>query len=334
MSVLSSITYSVLDLAPVTDVGTEAEALANSVAFAQAAERLGYQRFWLAEHHNMDGIASAATAVLIGHVAGATNTIRVGAGGVMLPNHAPLVVAENFGTLATLYPNRIDLGLGRAPGGDRLTLRALRRHNEENVNDFPEQVALLERLFGPEEPGQRLFARPGTNTRVPIWLLGSSLFSAQLAAMRGLPYSFASHFAPALLHQAIKVYRDNFQPSEHLEKPHVMVAAPLLLAPTDEEAEFLATSALQRGLSLIRGESLRMKPPVENMDTLWHPREKQAILGMYGEALIGGPEKVIKQLEALVRATDADEVIFTVDFYDYAHRERALTLFAEQVGMV
>lgn len=329
MSVLSSVEYSVLDLAPVTDVGTEAEAISNAVKLAQTAERLGYKRFWLAEHHNMDGIASAATAVLIGHIAGATKTIRLGAGGVMLPNHAPLVVAENFGTLATIYPDRIDLGLGRAPGGDRLTLRALRRHNESNVNDFPEQVALLERLFGPEQPDQRLFARPGTNTRVPIWLLGSSLFSAQLAAMRGLPYSFASHFAPALLHQALKVYRDNFQPSEFLDKPHVMVAAPLLLAPTDSEAEYLATTALQRGLALIRGEGLRMKPPVDDMDALWHPREKQAIWGMYGEALIGGPDTVAAKLETLITTTQADEVIFTCDFYSHDYRERALTLLTE-----
>lgn len=329
MSLLSSIDYSVLDLAPVTDKGTEAQAIANAVKLAQTAERLGFKRFWLAEHHNMDGIASAATAVLIGHIAGATQRIRVGAGGIMLPNHAPLVVAENFGTLATIYPDRIDLGLGRAPGGDRLTLRALRRHSEENVNDFPEQVALLETLFGPELPNQRLFARPGANTRVPIWLLGSSLYSAQLAALRGLPYSFASHFAPALLHQALKVYRDNFQPSEFLQKPHVMVAAPLLLAPTDEEAQYLTTTALQRGLSLIRGEGLRMKPPVENMDALWQPREKHAILGMYNEALIGGPETVAEKLSTFIATTQADEVIFTCDFYEHAHRERALELLMQ-----
>lgn len=328
MSTLDQVNFSVLDLAPVTDVGTEAEAIANSVAFAQQAETLGYKRFWLAEHHNMDGIASAATAVLVGHIAAATNNIRVGAGGVMLPNHAPLVVAENFGTLATIYPNRIDLGLGRAPGGDQLTLMALRRHAEESVSDFPEQVALLEKLFGPELPNQRLFSRPGTNTQVPIWLLGSSLFSAQLAAMRGLPYSFASHFAPTMLERALNVYRENFKPSKFLDKPHVMVAAPLLVAPTDEEAQFLSTTALQRGLSLIRGESLRMKPPVEDMGALWHPREKQAISGMYGKALIGSPDTVRSQLTDFVEATQADEVIFTCDFYAQEHRVRALEIAA------
>ncbi|HLR17585.1 MAG TPA: LLM class flavin-dependent oxidoreductase [Alcanivoracaceae bacterium] len=325
---LQDIAFSVLDLAPVTDQGTEAEAIAHSVTLAQQAEQLGYKRFWLAEHHNMDGIASAATAVLIGHIAGATKHIRVGAGGVMLPNHAPLVVAENFGTLATIYPNRIDLGLGRAPGGDQLTLRALRRHSQENVNEFPEQVALLEQLFGPEQPEQRLFARPGTNTQVPIWLLGSSLFSAQLAAMRGLPYSFASHFAPAMLHQALQIYRENFQPSEHLDKPHVMVAAPLLAADTDEEASFLATTSLQRTLSLIRGGRLRMQPPIEDMEPLWNPRERQAVLAMHGKALIGGPDKVKRELEALVASTQADEVIFTCDFYDFEHRVRALKIAA------
>lgn len=328
---LKNIPFSVLDLAPVTDTGTEAQAISNSISLAQHAEKLSYKRFWLAEHHNMDGIASAATAVLIGHIAGKTEHIRVGAGGVMLPNHAPLVVAENFGTLATLYPDRIDLGLGRAPGGDRLTLRALRRHTDENVNDFPEQVMLLEGLFGPAQPDQRLFARPGTDTNVPIWLLGSSLFSAQLAAMRGLPYSFASHFAPAMLHQAVQIYRENFQPSEHLDKPHVMVAAPLLVAPTDEEAEHLATTAYQRALSLMRGESLRTKPPVANMEALWNPREKQAVLGMYGKALVGSPDTVKDKLQQLAESTQADEMIFTCDFYEHAHRERALTLLAKLV---
>src|SRR5699024_3962105 len=306
---LQDIAFSVLDLAPVTDQGTEAEAIAHSVTLAQQAEQLGYKRFWLAEHHNMDGIASAATAVLIGHIAGATKHIRVGAGGVMLPNHAPLVVAENFGTLATLYPNRIDLGLGRDPGGDQLTLRALRRHSEENVNDFPDQVALLEHLFGPAQPGQRLFARPGTGTNVPIWLLGSSLFSAQLAALRGLPYSFASHFAPAMLQQALQIYRENFRPSEFLDKPHVMVAAPLLAAEDDAQAAYLATTAYQRSLSLIRGHSLRMKPPVDNMETLWNARERQAVLGMYGKALVGRPDSVKEQLQQLVASTQPDEII-------------------------
>ncbi|AJD48772.1 flavin-dependent oxidoreductase [Isoalcanivorax pacificus W11-5] len=327
MTRLQDTAFSMLDLVPVRDTGTEAEALANSLQLARHVEALGFRRFWLAEHHNMDGVASSATPVLVGYIAAGTSRIRVGSGGVMLPNHAPLVVAEQFGTLATLYPDRIDLGLGRAPGADRTTLMALRRSADDG-EDFPEHVSTLQRLLGPAQPGQKLFAVPGTNTRVPIWLLGSSLFSAQLAAQRGLPYAFASHFAPRMLHQALRIYRDNFQPSETLEKPYVMVGVPLQAAPTDEEAEHNATTAYQRALALIRGHSLKLVPPVPSMASRWLPHEQDAVGNLYGLAVIGGPERVKQRLEMIVEQTQADEIIFTCDMYDQAHRLRACDIVA------
>ncbi|MCK0537613.1 LLM class flavin-dependent oxidoreductase [Alcanivorax quisquiliarum] len=327
MTRLQDTAFSMLDLIPVRDTGSEAEALADSLALARHVEALGFHRYWLAEHHNMDGVASSATAVLAGYIAGGTSRIRVGSGGVMLPNHAPLVVAEQFGTLATLYPGRIDLGLGRAPGADRTTLRALRRSPLDG-EDFPEEVGELQRLLGPVQPGQRLVAVPGANTQVPIWLLGSSLFSAQLAAQRGLPYSFASHFAPRLLHQALRVYRDNFQPSDVLDKPYAMVGVPLYAAPTDEEAEFLATTAYQRALALLRGHSLKLVPPVPSMASRWLPHEQEAVGNMYGLAVVGGPERVRQRLEMIVEQTGADELIFTCDMYELAHRQRACDIVA------
>ena len=282
---------------------------------------------WLAEHHNMDGIASSATALLIGHIAGGTSRIRVGSGGVMLPNHAPLVVAENFGTLETLYPGRIDLGLGRArrrPGDHaRLASRSPGQRRR-----LPEQVAELEMLLGPRRSQQSLLAVPGEGTQVPIWLLGSSLFSAHLAAQKGLPYAFASHFAPRYLHEALRIYRSNFQPSAVLDKPYAMIGVPLIAAPTDEEAEFLATTAFQRVLALIRGESLKQKPPVESMAPLWLPHEQDAVGSFFGLAVIGGPEKVRARLEILLEQTGADELIFTSDFYEHAHRLRSCEIVA------
>ncbi|MGU1689441.1 LLM class flavin-dependent oxidoreductase [Pseudomonas aeruginosa] len=332
MTTLADIPLSMLDLVPVRTGGSVAEALHNSLDLARHVERLGFNRFWLAEHHNMDGIASSATALLIGHIAGGTSRIRVGSGGVMLPNHAPLVVAENFGTLETLYPGRIDLGLGRAPGADQATMRALRRDRLGNGDDFPEQVAELEMLLGPRRSQQSLLAVPGEGTQVPIWLLGSSLFSAHLAAQKGLPYAFASHFAPRYLHEALRIYRSNFQPSAVLDKPYAMIGVPLIAAPTDEEAEFLATTAFQRVLALIRGESLKQKPPVESMAPLWLPHEQDAVGSFFGLAVIGGPEKVRARLEILLEQTGADELIFTSDFYEHAHRLRTCEIVAGLKG--
>ncbi|MFT4191310.1 MAG: LLM class flavin-dependent oxidoreductase, partial [Comamonas sp.] len=268
-----------LDLVPVRDTGTVAQALQQSLQLARHVEALGFTRYWLAEHHNMDGIASSATAVLIGHIAGGTQRIRVGSGGVMLPNHAPLVVAENFGTLAELYPGRIDLGLGRAPGTDPETTRALRRDRLGDGDDFPQNVQELQMLLGPAQPGQRVLAMPGVGTRVPIWLLGSSLFSAQLAAHLGLPYAFASHFAPRFLLQAVRLYRELFKPSPALARPYVMVGVPAVAAPTDEEAQWLATSLRQRVLSIVRGQRIRMQPPIDPqaLDEAMTPQQAQAV---------------------------------------------------------
>ncbi len=317
-----------LDLVAVREGGTVAEALAISLRTAQHAERLGFARYWLAEHHNMQGIASSATAVLVGYIAGGTRTMRVGSGGVMLPNHAPLVVAEAFGTLAELYPGRIDLGLGRAPGTDQATMRALRRDRVESADDFPQDVAELQRLLAPAEPGQRLIAMPGAGTNVPIWLLGSSLFSAQLAAERGLPYAFASHFAPRLLLQALALYRQNFRPSATLAKPYVTVGVPLIAAPTDEEAEYLASSTYQRVLGILTGERRGLQPPVAQFMAQRHPQERAAIDDFLAAAVVGGPETVREGLAKLAQATDADEFMLVSDVFDPALRLRSLDIAA------
>ncbi|PAU64751.1 luciferase family oxidoreductase [Pseudomonas sp. PIC25] len=328
MSRLSDIPISILDLAPVRDDGDAAQALHNSLALARHVEQLGFTRFWVAEHHNMEGIASSATAVLIGYLAAGTSRIRLGAGGVMLPNHSPLVVAEQFGTLAALYPGRIDLGLGRAPGADQYTAHALRRDRLGTADDFPKDVEELQHLLGPRQPGQRVIAMPGVDSQVPIWLLGSSLFSAQLAAAKGLPYAFASHFAPRYMHEAIRLYRENFQPSSVLDKPYVMLGVPLIAAPTDEEAEYLATTAFQRVLALLRGESLVLRPPVRSMQGLWLPHEQDAVGSFLGMAVIGGPEKVRARLDILLEQTRADELIFTCDLYEQEHRRRSFEILA------
>lgn len=325
---LAQVAFSMLDLVPVRDDGTVAQALQQSLQLAQHLEGLDFKRFWLAEHHNMDGIASSATAVLIGHIAGGTRRIRVGSGGVMLPNHAPLVVAENFGTLAELYPGRIDLGLGRAPGTDPATLRALRRDRPGDGEDFPQNVQELQALLGPVQPGQRLVAMPGANTQVPIWLLGSSLFSAQLAAHLGLPYAFASHFAPRFLLQAVRLYRELFRPSAALDKPYVMVGVPVVAAPTDDEAAFLATSMQQRVLSIVRGQRIRMQPPVapQTLEDDWTLQEAHAVEGFLGLAAIGGPERVRARLLQILAETQADEFMFVSDIYDPAQRLRSLDI--------
>lgn len=323
-----AIPLSFLDLVAVREGGTVADALAISLRTARHAESLGFTRYWLAEHHNMAGIASSATAVLVGHIAGGTSSIRVGSGGVMLPNHAPLVVAEAFGTLAELFPGRIDLGLGRAPGTDGLTMRALRRDRVEREEDFPNDVAELQHLLAPAEPGQRLIAMPGAGTRVPIWLLGSSLFSARLAAERGLPYAFASHFAPRMLLQAVDLYRTHFRPSEQLAKPYVIIGAPLIAAPTDEEAEYLASSTFQRVLGILRGDRRRLQPPKENFLAGLSPEERAGIAEFLGAAVIGGPETVRDGLKRLVAATGADEVMLVSDVFDPSLRLRCLDIAA------
>ncbi|WP_309828498.1 LLM class flavin-dependent oxidoreductase [Paracidovorax wautersii] len=319
---------SMLDLVAVREGGTVAEALAIAVRTAQHAESLGFERYWLAEHHNMPGIASSATAVLVGHVAGATQRIRVGSGGIMLPNHAPLVVAEAFGTLAELYPGRIDLGLGRAPGTDGPTMRALRRDRVESEQDFPRDVAELQRLLGPAEPGQRLVAVPGAGTQVPIWLLGSSLFSAQLAAERGLPYAFASHFAPRLLHHAIDLYRRLFRPSAVLDKPYVTIGVPVIAAPTDAEAQFLASSTYQRVLGILTGRRGLLQPPVENYAEGLQPQERAAVADFLAAGVVGGPDTVRAGFAELAQSTGADEFMLVSDVYDPALRLRSLEIAA------
>ena len=315
-----------LDLVSVREGGTVAEALAIALRTAQHAESLGFKRYWVAEHHNMVGIASSATAVVVGHIAGGTRTMRVGSGGIMLPNHAPLVVAEAFGTLAELYPGRIDLGLGRAPGTDAMTMRALRRDRVETEEDFPRDVAELQRLLGPVLPGQKLIANPGADTNVPIWLLGSSLFSAQLAAERGLPFAFASHFAPRYLLDAISIYRSRFKPSATLDKPYVAVGVPLIAAPTDEEAHFLASSTYRRVLGILRGDKRRLEPPAQDFVATLQPQERGAVGDFLAAAVIGGPITVHQGLQALAEATQADEFMLVCDVFDPALRLRSLDI--------
>jgi luciferase family oxidoreductase group 1 len=318
-----------LDLVSVREGGTVAEALAIALRTAQQAEALGFTRYWLAEHHNMPGIASSATAVLVGHIAGGTQRIRVGSGGIMLPNHAPLVVAEAFGTLEALYPGRIDLGLGRAPGTDPATMRALRRHHVETEEDFPRDVAELQRLLGPAQPGQRLVAMPGAGSQVPIWLLGSSLFSAQLAGQMGLPYAFASHFAPRLLMQALEVYRGCFQPSKTLAQPHVAIGVPLVAAPTDGEAQWLASSTYQRVLGIITGQRVSLSPPVPDFLAHLGPGERAGIDSFLAAAVVGGPETVHRGLHQLAQSTGADELMLVCDTFDPELRLRSLEIAAQ-----
>ena len=319
--------YSILDLAPVRTGGTVREAFDNTLDLARHAEQWGFTRFWLAEHHNMPGIASAATSVLIGYVAAGTSSIRVGSGGVMLPNHAPLVIAEQFGTLETLYAGRIDLGLGRAPGSDGATAQALRYNTDSN--DFPKQVRELLSYVSSSGAAQRVVAYPGTGTDVPVWLLGSTTYSAELAAQLGLPFAFASHFAPAMLHDAIEIYRGSFKPSPHLDAPYMMAGVPLVAADTDAEAERLATSMKLRHLNLVRGQALFVPPPVDSMDGLWTEGEKYLVTSRLEVGVIGGPQLVRQKLEDLLRRTGLDELIFTSDLYDHAARLRSFEIAAD-----
>ncbi len=325
--------FSVLDLAPVAQGSTPAEALRHSLDLARHAERWGYRRFWLAEHHNMVGIASAATAVAIGYVAGGTSTIRVGAGGIMLPNHSPLVIAEQFGTLETLYPGRIDLGLGRAPGTDQRTLRALRR-DPTSADTFPQDVLELQALLGPLQPGQAVQAVPGTGTNVPLWILGSSLFGSQLAAMLGLPYAFASHFAPNALMQALEVYRARFEPSAQLDRPYAMVGVNVVAADTDAEARRLFTSAQQRFTDMVRGTRGLLPPPIDDIETYWTPAEKAQASSMLACSFVGSAETVARELGRFIERTQADEIIVASAIYDHAARLRSYEILAEVHAML
>lgn len=322
---------SILDLAFVPEGASAADALRNSLDLAQHAERWGYHRFWLAEHHNMVGIASAATAVVIGHVAGGTKTIRVGAGGIMLPNHPPMVIAEQFGTLESLYPGRIDLGLGRAPGSDQVTQRALRRP-PTGGDAFPQDVVELQGYFAPVEPGQMVQAVPGAGLRVPLWILGSSLFGAQLAGMMGLPYAFASHFAPAALHEALAVYRREFKPSRQLERSYAAAGVNVIVAETDAAARRLFTSVQQQFTNLFRGTRGKLQPPMDDIDRYWSPREKAQAMEMLRCSFVGTPETVRAQLAEFVEDTGVDELIVASAVYDHAARLRSYELLAELRG--
>lgn len=327
MSRLSQIPLSVLDLAPISHDGTPAETFERTVDLAQLTDTLGYNRYWLAEHHNIDGIASAATSLLIGHVAGKTQRIRVGSGGIMLPNHPPLVVAEQFGTLETLYPGRIDLGLGRAPGSDGVTMQAMRRNPRAGVNDFPDRLAELRGYLGEALPDQRVKAIPGQGTHVPLWLLGSSDFSARLAAQLGLPFAFAGQFAPGYMLEAIQLYRQMFQPSDVLDAPYVMLGIPLVAADSDAHAQYLATTQQQKFLNLIRGKSTRTLPPVEALD--WSPQERAMVSQNLGAAIVGGPDTIRDELENLLAHTQADELMINGDFYDHEDRRRSYEILAD-----
>jgi len=300
-----------------------ASAIARSVDLAQQVERLGYTRFWLAEHHSIEGLACSATPVLIAHVAAATKTIRLGSGGVMLPNHAPLMVAEQFGTLAALFPGRIDLGLGRAPGGDFQTMRALRRDLHQNGEDFPALLEELRTYLGPEQPGQAVKAIPGQGSNVPITLLGSSSFSAQLAGTLGLPFAFAAHFAPEYLYAAARLYRQAFRPSDVLRKPYMIVAVQVIAAETDAEARRLFTTPQQRFLRLIRNQPVELRPPVDSMEPLWEDFERAAVESKLGAAIVGSKATVKVGLEKLVAETCANEVIVVTDTYEHADRLRS-----------
>ncbi|MEI4953207.1 luciferase-like monooxygenase [Aeromonas caviae] len=324
---MSVVPYSVLDLVPVPEGGLPAESFRHSLDLARHAERWGYHRYWLAEHHNMPGIASAATAVLIGHLAGGTTTLRLGAGGIMLPNHSPLVIAEQFGTLSSLYPDRIDLGLGRAPGSDQRTMRALRRQRSGEVDDFPSDVRELMSYFGDEVGAVQ--AVPGQGLHVPIWLLGSSLYSAQLAAAMGLPFGFASHFAPAMLLQALEIYRTQYRPSARWPKPHAVVCVNLIAADTDREARFLFTTLQQQFLRLYRGDAGKLPLPVQTLGDEWSPRELMAMEQTLARSLVGEPDRVRHGLKALLAETGADELMFNGPIVDHQARLRSFEIGAE-----
>ncbi len=321
--------FSVLDLAPVCEGSNAREALHNALDLAQHVEKWGFNRYWVAEHHNIPGIASAATSVVMGYIAGGTATIRVGAGGIMLPNHAPLMIAEQFGTLASLYPGRIDLGLGRAPGTDQLTMQALRRSLSQEVGDFPRDVVELQHFLKEPEETQKVVATPGAGTNVPLWILGSSLFGAQLAAMLGLPFAFASHFAPAAMDQAIAIYRENFKPSEQLEKPHVMLGYNVCAADSAEEADLLRSSSLQSFVNLRKGTPSKLPPPVEGYEATLSAPEQQMLNQMARCASVGSVDRVERQIKAFIKETEADELIIVSSIFDHKARLHSYELTAE-----
>ncbi|WP_199141302.1 LLM class flavin-dependent oxidoreductase [Pedobacter sp. ASV12] len=326
---LAKLPFSVLDLATVVEGKTIADTFKNSVELAQHTEKLGYMRYWLAEHHNMISVASSATSVLIGHIAGHTNTIRVGSGGIMLPNHSPLIVAEQFGTLATLYPDRIDLGLGRAPGTDQLTSMEIRGERFAAPHHFPQDVMKLQRYLSSTNSHSKVRAIPGEGTEVPIWILGSSTESAHLAASYGLPYAFASHFAPTYFLEALQLYKQNFRPSAVLKEPYVISCVNVIAAPTDEEAEYLSTSLKQLFMGIVTGKRRLLQPPVATMDDIWDPMEEQAVNQMLAVAFIGGPATLATQMRSFLAQTQIDEVMVTSHIYDHEARLRSYQLFAE-----
>lgn len=325
---MTTIPFSVLDLSPIAEGSSAAESFRHTLDIAQHAERWGYNRYWMAEHHGMPGIASAATSVLIGHVAAGTSSIRVGAGGIMLPNHSPLVIAEQFGTLESLFPGRIDLGLGRAPGSDQTTARALRRNLAASADEFPQDVLELLDYFA-DEPRQPVRAVPGTGLNVPVWILGSSLFGAQLAAALGLPYAFASHFAPQQLMQAIQVYRSTFQPSQYLQKPYVMLGFNVFAADDEDEAHYLASSWQQSFVSLRSGRPIRLPPPVEGYLESIGPQAQHLLDHVLSCAAVGAPDTVARQLKAFVDKTGADELMITSNMFDHKARLRSYEITAQ-----
>ena len=326
--------YSVLDLATVIEGKTPADSFHNSLDLAKTAERLGYTRYWFAEHHNMASVASSATSVLIGYVAAGTKTIRVGSGGIMLPNHAPLIVAEQFGTLASLYPGRIDLGLGRAPGTDQLTALAIRGENFRVAYNFPADIQKLQNFFSSENSTSNLRAIPGEGLDIPIWVLGSSTDSARVAAAMGLPYAFASHFAPAYFLEAIRLYRQNFQPSAQLKEPYVMACVNVVAADTDAEAQRLATSVQQLFLGVISGKRKLLQPPVDDIDTILDESEAYAVQQMLMYSFIGGPATIENQLQLFLEQTQVNEVMVTSHIYDHAARLHSYKLFAETMKKI
>ncbi|RIJ31239.1 LLM class flavin-dependent oxidoreductase [Henriciella algicola] len=321
--------FSVLDLAPIVEGSNPQDALARARRLATHADRLGYNRYWLAEHHNMPGIASAATAVMIAHAGQDTENIRLGAGGIMLPNHAPIMVAEQFGTLEAIYPGRVDLGLGRAPGGDQLVSQALRRTMVGGEDRFPKEVMELQAFLGPVQPGQRVQAVPGGNTNIPLWILGSSTFGAQLAAYLGLPYAFASHFAPQQMKQAISIYRETFQPSEQLKKPYVMLGYNMIAADSDDEADRLASSLRRTFVNLRRGTPTRLAPPDPSFDAEIQPHERTMLEATLACTAIGSPRTVSEKVEAFLADTGADELILSAHIFDEKARLRSYEIAAE-----
>jgi luciferase family oxidoreductase group 1 len=323
------IPLSVLDLSPILEGGDAGQALRNSVDLARHVEALGYRRYWMAEHHNLPGIASAATAVVLAHVGAGTHSIRIGAGGIMLPNHAPLLIAEQFGTLAALHPGRVDLGLGRAPGSDQVTARAMRRTLQGSSDEFPQDVVELIGYFQPAEPGQPVQAVPGAGLDVPIWILGSSTYGAQLAAALGLPFAFASHFAPAMMLQALEIYRARFQPSAQLDRPYVMLGFNVFAAPTDAEARFLATSMQQAFVNLRSGRPMQLPPPVEGYESGLPPQARAMLADVLTCSAVGSPDTVRTALQAFVQRTQADELMITTQIFDHALRLRSYQIAAD-----